>query len=543
VTTNGTIRLTDDLDGAVGVDVINTLTVTSGTTGIYKDHTNMTATQVDEGAELALDASGGAIAYNGTVAMNGLMTVQGGAVNMPTVITSTASPLVNADGLKLEYYLDGLSADGDCNRDKILLDLGGAGFDKYSPGGAQYNATNYAYAYGVGADLDLPGNANTTNDNPFVDADGNPVLDHNGDPIQLQGGGDQDDDIGFRASGLLRIFTEGDYAFRTRSDDGTKLWIDPDGGGFQVVVDNDYRQGFTGRSGTIHLTPGYHPIAFGYYERGGGAGFDMHWDPAGGSNWQAIPAGNLIDTQGIIRVQAGASLSTGGFQGLNRLEMNADVMTTGAVTSSTKELVMAAGTTLDLVEGNLVVDYPDGGPNPFDDVEAKVIEGYNAAGGIGNFWKGTGITSSAAAAQPQSLTALAVLDNSDPDIKLGGLADLEGLPVDLSSVLVKYTYYGDANLDGVVDSNDYDMIDNAWILWTTQGTVPDGGFRWGVGDFNYDGTIDSNDYDKIDNSFLLQSGGLGGNAGGPVPTPEPASVVLLGLGAAAVLVARKRRTR
>ena len=125
-------------------------------------------------------------------------------------------------------------------------------------------------------------------------------------------------------------------------------------------------------------------------------------------------------------------------------------------------------------------------------------------------------------------------------LRLGGLATFDGLPVDESSVLVKYTWYGDANLDGVVDTNDYDMINTAWLLLTTEGKVPDGGFRWGVGDFNHDGTIDTNDYDKINTAWLLQTGPLGGSTGGSAPIPEPATVVLLALGGVAMLFRRKR---
>ncbi|HUU92554.1 MAG TPA: PEP-CTERM sorting domain-containing protein, partial [Phycisphaerae bacterium] len=73
-------------------------------------------------------------------------------------------------------------------------------------------------------------------------------------------------------------------------------------------------------------------------------------------------------------------------------------------------------------------------------------------------------------------------------------------------------------------------------------TAPAGGWRWSVGDVTYDGVVDSNDYDKIDNAFTQQSGALGSNLGLPVPTPEPASLLLLGLGAAASL-ARRRRSR
>ena len=66
-----------------------------------------------------------------------------------------------------------------------------------------------------------------------------------------------------------------------------------------------------------------------------------------------------------------------------------------------------------------------------------------------------------------------------------------------------------------------------------------GGFRWGVGDFNQDGTIDTNDYDKINNAWLLQTGPLGGSTGGSAPIPEPATVVLLGLGGLMLLRRRK----
>jgi len=97
---------------------------------------------------------------------------------------------------------------------------------------------------------------------------------------------------------------------------------------------------------------------------------------------------------------------------------------------------------------------------------------------------------------------------------------------------------GDFNLDGDLDSNDYDLIDRTWLLWTTQGMVPEGGFRWAVGDFNYDGSINSNDYDKIDRAWLL-SGGVPVGIGTPTPTPEPATLALLAAGGMVLLLRRK----
>ena len=182
----------------------------------------------------------------------------------------------------------------------------------------------------------------------------------------------------------------------------------------------------------------------------------------------------------------------------------------GAGVVVTAGLAIGPGATLDLADGNLVVDYT-GGVSPYAAVAAWIASGYNAAGG-GN-WDGPGITSNAAAADPQRLTVLGVIDNQDPDPGIGGLADLEGVAVPAASVLVKYTWWGDANLDGKVDSNDYDKIDTAWLLGT-----PDP--RWATGDFNYDGVIDSNDYDKIDTAWLLSGGGVLGG-GGPVAASAP----------------------
>jgi hypothetical protein len=57
--------------------------------------------------------------------------------------------------------------------------------------------------------------------------------------------------------------------------------------------------------------------------------------------------------------------------------------------------------------------------------------------------------------------------------------------------LVKYTYVGDANLDGKVNIDDYGRID---ANVGQSGTV----FGWYNGDFNLDGKINIDDYGLID---------------------------------------------
>jgi len=227
--------------------------------------------------------------------------------------------------------------------------------------------------------------------------------------------------------------------------------------------------------------------------------------------------GTLSGGSALTKDGAG-TLTVGGAQDLAALLINAGTVrlaSGGANAIVTDALHIDSAAVLDLAEGNLIVQY-EGGPSPYDAVAAWVASGYNGVGG--GYWDGFGITSSSAAGHSQRLTALGVIDNSDPDPKIGDMPDLEGVPVSAESVLVKHTWWGDANLDGVVNSNDYDMIDTAWLLWTNEGRLPEGGFRWAVGDFNYDGLINSNDYDKIDNSWTLQGGPMGG------AEPAPAAV-------------------
>ncbi|MBE3069137.1 MAG: hypothetical protein IMZ66_02765, partial [Planctomycetes bacterium] len=116
--------------------------------------------------------------------------------------------------------------------------------------------------------------------------------------------------------------------------------------------------------------------------------------------------------------------------------------------------VDAADSRLDLGAGNLIIDYAAGGASPLTTIAGYVRSGYNAPAG---YWDGNGITSGAAAGDTALLTAVGVIPNTDPLV--GGKATFEGQTVDASSVLVKYTYWGDANFDGAVTFDDYDIID------------------------------------------------------------------------------------
>jgi len=179
----------------------------------------------------------------------------------------------------------------------------------------------------------------------------------------------------------------------------------------------------------------------------------------------------------------------------------------------------APTSTIDLGTGNCISDY-EAGASSLAEVTALIATGRN-----GGAWDGFGITSSAAAADPRGLTAVGVIDNGDTETGIGGLTTFAGVPVDETSVLAAYTWWGDINLDGVVDSNDYDRIDTNYSLWIKEGRVPAGGFRWAVGDLDYDNMIDSNDYDRIDNAFALQDGPAAAGGAASVAGPDPLPLV------------------
>ena len=72
--------------------------------------------------------------------------------------------------------------------------------------------------------------------------------------------------------------------------------------------------------------------------------------------------------------------------------------------------------------------------------------------------------------------------------------------IDATTIIVKYTYAGDANMEGVIDGGDYRVIDNFVQVPGAEG--------YANGDFNYDGVIDGGDYGIIDNNIQAQGAAL-----------------------------------
>ena len=155
----------------------------------------------------------------------------------------------------------------------------------------------------------------------------------------------------------------------------------------------------------------------------------------------------------------------------------------------TRAIALSPTSKLDLGDNDLIVDAT---AETRDAVLAAVVEAINAARSANPSWSGPGITSSTAAGN--LVTGLAA-------VAAGSVTEFAGEPVDANDVLVKYTYNGDANLDGTITSDDYFRIDSSFL---TQPANP----GYGQGDFNYDGAITSDDYFQIDQAFLGQGAAL-----------------------------------
>jgi hypothetical protein len=169
--------------------------------------------------------------------------------------------------------------------------------------------------------------------------------------------------------------------------------------------------------------------------------------------------------------------------------------------SNIGSLTIASGAAVDLGDNDLTLGASS----------AASIRGWLVSGFAGGAWTGPGIRSSVA--------ALIAADSSNMHKTALGYFDT-GTP------LVRYTYSGDANLDGTVNALDFNALASNFGTNSPQ---------WTSGDFNYDGVVNTLDFNALASNFgmtLPQSASLGG------VVPEPAV-----FGALLGLVICRRRTR
>ncbi len=229
--------------------------------------------------------AGTLVSANSSALSTGTITLNGGTLQVGETPTT--------NGLFGQYYDGAPTNFGAVNPDLISL----AAFSTKYPGTPSFNANTTTGGVTV---FDFS-NSNFGNNAPFSTQ-----------------GDNSTDNVAARWSGKIRIDNAGPTSFFTTSDDASMIFID----GVQVV-NNDFYQGATERSGIVNLAAGYHDITILFCEATGGAGVTASYTPFGGSK-QLIPNSVLYNTPA-----SGAS----GFASANPVNVTA---------SSTLDLSLAA---------------------------------------------------------------------------------------------------------------------------------------------------------------------------------------------------------
>ncbi|HEY7087842.1 MAG TPA: hypothetical protein VH518_07105 [Tepidisphaeraceae bacterium] len=216
-------------------------------------------------------------------------------------------------------------------------------------------------------------------------------------------------------------------------------------------------------------------------------GITLTKDGTGAAQLRSVRTDGLVVQEGVLRVKAG---------GTPNIPAN---------TSIVKSLSISPGASLDLTNNSMIIDYTD-------PVGTQVS-------GIRDHLKNGRLTTSSGTAT----TRLGYGDNA-----ILGKTTFAGQSVDTSSILIKYTYAGDADLDGDADGVDIGT-------WATNFTGELGGAGsqvWTQGDWDYDGDVDGVDAGLWAQAF---TGELGGAGLGSLVVNDPniaagAAAILRGMG-------------
>jgi GH25 family lysozyme M1 (1,4-beta-N-acetylmuramidase) len=248
----------------------------------------------------------------------------------------------------------------------------------------------------------------------------------------------------------------------------------------------------------------------------------------------AMSAGSITNTS-TLHITGGV-VNTGSFLGSGTTSVAGGTLNAASVRQTTLNVssgmvrLAASGTTsvsivnnlnatggqLDLGNEGVIVNYSAASP-------ATAIRNALASAYANGAWTGAGITSSNAIADPTDRTAVGFADA----FEIGNPATFLGQPIDTTSVLIRYTLYGDTNLSGVVDIADFSNLAANFNVF-----VP----RWSRGDFNFDGVVSVADFALLAANFNQS---IAAEIARPAAVPEPATVAVLSA-AASILLTRRR---
>ena len=151
--------------------------------------------------------------------------------------------------------------------------------------------------------------------------------------------------------------------------------------------------------------------------------------------------------------------------------------TQNPTTLNLDSLSIAANGVLDVTNNEMIITYA-GAADPIAAIAGYIASGYNSG-----HWNGTGIISSAAQTRTNGLLyGVGYADGKDNVVS--GLSS--------GQIEVKYTLLGDANLDGLVNAEDFTILSSNFNQPVT---------GWDRGDFNYDGQVNAADFNDLAANF------------------------------------------
>lgn len=211
-------------------------------------------------------------------------------------------------------------------------------------------------------------------------------------------------------------------------------------------------------------------------------------------------AGSASATNWTVNVNGSNVVFDSSVQNLAALNIGASGVATVAFTTPTppattykvlhlRNLTIAGTATqptgkLDLTNNALILDYT--GSSPEVQIRQWIIAGRGGPG-MNPTWTGNGITSSTAAANPGG-RSLGYGDNGS--LPLGAYLVFMGQSVDNTTVLVRYTVWGDTNLDGTVNDDDVTVVGASYAPSQANPS-------WANGDLDYNGFVDDDDVTVI----------------------------------------------
>jgi hypothetical protein len=233
---------------------------------------------------------------------------------------------------------------------------------------------------------------------------------------------------------------------------------------------------------------------------------DLHLQPGSpcidaGSN-AAVPSDVTTDLDGNPRIldfsgvnDPGAIVDMGAYEavdldGMHLMAGEHLVLPAGHHVFSASGLIIDSGATLDIKDNSLIINYPGA---------SSRLGSWDSSTGQYDGWTGqiqSGAIFSSLAQPRQTMLGIAAASNLF-GISGSQTATWGGQTVGSIDVLIKFTYVGDANLDGKVNIDDYGRID---ANVGQSGSV----FGWYAGDFNFDGKINIDDYGLIDSIIGAQ---------------------------------------